>query len=234
MLGSLKCTFPSHNYSFIESGVVVLGTRAGLHFRGHHDSGLTFSVLFTNFVDINILWSCLIGADYVTTPLYTCHIVTQYITLPHMSHYSTVCQIVTQNITSPHMPHFYYQTLIANPCTVIKEFSQIDRWVIHKSSVGMHGIMWPIFNALSSQNWRDDYLTWNSSDFSGIQKIMLPLAEIWIPDVAVENSAESVQGHFSRNTDSYGVVWNTGKTIISIFKMWLKRILLVHAATTES
>ncbi len=165
---------------------------------------------------------------------HTFHIVAQYVTLQHMTYCSTVCHTATYDIlqhsmSHRHMCHLVAQYVTLPPLHCGKYFIQADGWVISKSSVGMHGVMWLILDVLSLQNWRDDYLTWNSSDFSGIQKIMLPLAEIWIPDVAVENSAESVQGHFSRNTDSYGVVWNTGKTIIPIYKMWLKRIMLVAA-----
>ncbi|XP_053125847.1 5-hydroxytryptamine receptor 3B [Hemicordylus capensis] len=35
------------------------------------------------------------------------------------------------------------------------------------------------------QIWRDEYLTWNSSSYDGIQEISLPINSIWVPDIII-------------------------------------------------
>ncbi len=37
------------------------------------------------------------------------------------------------------------------------------------------------------QNWLDEYLRWNVSEYDGIDKLMLPLEKMWVPDLVVEN-----------------------------------------------
>lgn len=36
-----------------------------------------------------------------------------------------------------------------------------------------------------SQSWTNEFLTWNSSDFCGIEEITLPKSLLWIPDVRI-------------------------------------------------
>ena len=38
-----------------------------------------------------------------------------------------------------------------------------------------------------SQQWYDEYLTWNETDYPGIKYLVLPSSKVWIPDVWVTN-----------------------------------------------
>ncbi|KAE8592681.1 hypothetical protein XENTR_v10018849 [Xenopus tropicalis] len=40
------------------------------------------------------------------------------------------------------------------------------------------------------QMWRDEFLTWNSSQFDGIEEISLPLSVIWVPDIVINEFVE--------------------------------------------
>ncbi|OCT72557.1 hypothetical protein XELAEV_18035537mg [Xenopus laevis] len=40
------------------------------------------------------------------------------------------------------------------------------------------------------QMWRDEFLTWNSSQFDGIGEISLPLSVIWVPDIVINEFVE--------------------------------------------
>ncbi len=37
------------------------------------------------------------------------------------------------------------------------------------------------------QIWTDDYLTWNVSDYDGLENIILPTTAVWKPDVVIIN-----------------------------------------------
>ena len=37
-------------------------------------------------------------------------------------------------------------------------------------------------------DWRDDFLTWNTSDFGGLTYAFFPQDDVWKPDVALKNS----------------------------------------------
>ncbi len=39
----------------------------------------------------------------------------------------------------------------------------------------------------SDKEWRDELLTWNSSQHGGVRKITLPDARVWTPDLTVYN-----------------------------------------------
>nr|XP_028563317.1 5-hydroxytryptamine receptor 3B [Podarcis muralis] len=41
------------------------------------------------------------------------------------------------------------------------------------------------------QIWKDEYLTWNSSRYDGIQEISLPIHRIWAPDIIVGESVDA-------------------------------------------
>ncbi|XP_061448472.1 5-hydroxytryptamine receptor 3B [Rhineura floridana] len=41
------------------------------------------------------------------------------------------------------------------------------------------------------QIWRDEYLTWNSSRYDGIQEISLPINSIWAPDIIISESVDA-------------------------------------------
>ncbi|CAH1786653.1 unnamed protein product [Owenia fusiformis] len=38
--------------------------------------------------------------------------------------------------------------------------------------------------------WRDEYLTWNASEFGSVQSIRLPANKIWTPDLVISNYAD--------------------------------------------
>ncbi|CAB3399192.1 unnamed protein product [Caenorhabditis bovis] len=40
------------------------------------------------------------------------------------------------------------------------------------------------------QSWQDDYLRWNPKEWSGIEKIIIPKSQIWIPDGYIFNTVE--------------------------------------------
>ncbi|XP_046369797.1 neuronal acetylcholine receptor subunit alpha-6-like [Haliotis rufescens] len=40
--------------------------------------------------------------------------------------------------------------------------------------------------------WADELLTWNSSDYGGIQYINIPVDKLWIPDVRMTNALEDI------------------------------------------
>lgn len=42
-------------------------------------------------------------------------------------------------------------------------------------------------NVWFDQEWVDEFLTWNPSDFGGIQKIRIPCQSIWLPDIVLYN-----------------------------------------------
>ncbi|KAH0623354.1 hypothetical protein JD844_031596 [Phrynosoma platyrhinos] len=42
-----------------------------------------------------------------------------------------------------------------------------------------------------SQIWKDEYLTWNSSRYDGIQEISLPISSIWVPDIIIGESVDA-------------------------------------------
>ena len=35
------------------------------------------------------------------------------------------------------------------------------------------------------QQWNDEHLRWNAADFGGVNTILLPLDNLWIPDIVV-------------------------------------------------
>jgi len=38
-----------------------------------------------------------------------------------------------------------------------------------------------------TQQWRDYRLTWNVSDFGGVDQIYAPVSKLWIPDITLWN-----------------------------------------------
>ncbi len=37
------------------------------------------------------------------------------------------------------------------------------------------------------QYWTDDYLTWNASEYAGLEQIVLSPELVWLPDFGIEN-----------------------------------------------
>ncbi|XP_072024583.1 neuronal acetylcholine receptor subunit alpha-5-like [Amphiura filiformis] len=50
-------------------------------------------------------------------------------------------------------------------------------------------------SALLKQEWKDEFLHWNHSDYGGIKVIQLPSDKIWIPDITLHRN---IDGNFER------------------------------------
>lgn len=40
----------------------------------------------------------------------------------------------------------------------------------------------------SLQNWEDEFLRWNKSDYGGLEEIIVSQSAVWLPDILVENT----------------------------------------------
>jgi nicotinic acetylcholine receptor len=57
------------------------------------------------------------------------------------------------------------------------------------------------------QEWFDQRLVWNASDFNGLSTLRLPCSKIWLPDIVLYNSADDyTQGYYQ----SKAMVENNG------------------------
>ena len=60
-------------------------------------------------------------------------------------------------------------------------------------------------------DWRDDYLSWNASDYGGISYYLFPQNDIWKPDVTLKNSVKKYKAlgdeSLYANVDSTGYVY---------------------------
>ena len=45
------------------------------------------------------------------------------------------------------------------------------------------------FNLLS-QEWEDDFLSWDPADYGGIEHLVLPPHTLWLPDFGIRNRQE--------------------------------------------
>ena len=45
-------------------------------------------------------------------------------------------------------------------------------------------------NVWLEQEWKDERLTWNKSEFNNLDKIRLPCNRLWLPDIVLYNSAD--------------------------------------------
>ncbi|PIC19144.1 hypothetical protein B9Z55_024792 [Caenorhabditis nigoni] len=43
------------------------------------------------------------------------------------------------------------------------------------------------------QSWKDDYLTWDPKEWNGIERIIIPKSQIWIPDGYIFNTVEETE-----------------------------------------
>lgn len=50
-------------------------------------------------------------------------------------------------------------------------------------------LCFPFCHALKSfssfQTWTDEFLTWNPSEFCGMEKMTVPRSMLWVPDVVI-------------------------------------------------
>ncbi|CAF3073123.1 unnamed protein product [Rotaria sp. Silwood2] len=61
-----------------------------------------------------------------------------------------------------------------------------------------------------NQEWYDERLVWNASDFNGLVTLRLPCSKIWLPDIVLYNSADDyTQGYYQSKAmvDSNGHVF---------------------------
>ena len=42
------------------------------------------------------------------------------------------------------------------------------------------------FKTAFFQGWQNEFLTWNSSDFCGINTLTIPTSNLWIPDINIQ------------------------------------------------
>ncbi|XP_055329446.1 neuronal acetylcholine receptor subunit alpha-10-like isoform X2 [Paramacrobiotus metropolitanus] len=56
-------------------------------------------------------------------------------------------------------------------------------------------------NCWLSQNWMDNKLIWNPIDFGNVTSLMLPMDQIWKPDILLYNNADSEYYHKMINTN---------------------------------
>lgn len=60
--------------------------------------------------------------------------------------------------------------------------------------------------------WTDEFLSWESSSFNGIEQVLLPQDDVWKPDIALQNSYEKLSEHGDKflnvRVDSSGeILW---------------------------
>ena len=49
-------------------------------------------------------------------------------------------------------------------------------------------IVWDVFVLCRNpQTWKDDYLVWNATQYSGIDELVLSPELVWLPDFGIEN-----------------------------------------------
>ena len=59
--------------------------------------------------------------------------------------------------------------------------------------------------------WNDDYLTWDPSDYGGLDQVHLKQGDLWKPDIHLYNNADGVNmNHYG---DVYFILYNTGKVL---------------------
>lgn len=46
---------------------------------------------------------------------------------------------------------------------------------------------------ISIQSWSDESLRWNPVDYGGINNLILPADEVWLPELSLLNSAEGMK-----------------------------------------
>ncbi|XP_034564562.1 5-hydroxytryptamine receptor 3A-like [Notolabrus celidotus] len=71
-------------------------------------------------------------------------------------------------------------------------------------------------------NWKDDYISWNSTDFCGIETIYVPTGSVWTPDLTISEMTEKDKAAKSPYLAvvSNGMVWlRNDMVVISSCKM---------------
>uniref|UniRef100_A0A671XC50 Si:dkey-49c17.4 n=1 Tax=Sparus aurata TaxID=8175 RepID=A0A671XC50_SPAAU len=65
-------------------------------------------------------------------------------------------------------------------------------------------------------HWKDEYISWNEEDFCGIDKILIPTKQLWMPDLTIEEMTEKDKASAS----PYLTVFNDSE-------VWLRNDMLV-------
>ncbi|XP_070538692.1 neuronal acetylcholine receptor subunit alpha-7-like isoform X2 [Ptychodera flava] len=47
-----------------------------------------------------------------------------------------------------------------------------------------------------TQRWHDDYVTWNASEYNGLEKLRVPASMLWLPDTVLYNTAKEDNENF--------------------------------------
>ncbi|XP_077862581.1 neuronal acetylcholine receptor subunit alpha-10-like [Saccoglossus kowalevskii] len=74
-------------------------------------------------------------------------------------------------------------------------------------------------NAWLTLRWIDEYLTWNTTDYGGIENIKLPSDIMWMPDVVLYDNADDKYINFLR--DKIAVVYHNGDV------MWASPVIMI-------
>ncbi|XP_070544889.1 neuronal acetylcholine receptor subunit alpha-10-like isoform X2 [Ptychodera flava] len=55
-------------------------------------------------------------------------------------------------------------------------------------------------NVWLRQNWKDEFLAWNVSEFAGVNEIRLPAESVWRPDIVLYNNVDEEFAHIKMDT----------------------------------
>ncbi|XP_072021560.1 acetylcholine receptor subunit alpha-type unc-63-like [Amphiura filiformis] len=54
--------------------------------------------------------------------------------------------------------------------------------------------------ALLDMSWIDEFLTWNATEFGGIEVIHVPAERVWLPDITLHQNADDIFERYKPNT----------------------------------
>uniref|UniRef100_A0A914UIH7 Uncharacterized protein n=1 Tax=Plectus sambesii TaxID=2011161 RepID=A0A914UIH7_9BILA len=61
--------------------------------------------------------------------------------------------------------------------------------------------------------WVDEFLHWNSTDFDGMDELLIPISRIWLPDITIDNLIESKL--MVQDDKNYAIIASNGTVLIS-------------------
>ncbi|XP_033122706.1 acetylcholine receptor subunit alpha-like 1 [Anneissia japonica] len=61
-----------------------------------------------------------------------------------------------------------------------------------------------------TQRWKDEYLTWNSSDYDGLDVIRVPASKVWLPDTILYNTRDESSNEPFMTVTTNVIVTNDG------------------------
>ncbi|XP_046573393.1 neuronal acetylcholine receptor subunit alpha-6-like [Haliotis rubra] len=79
-------------------------------------------------------------------------------------------------------------------------------------------------NGFFSVSWKDEFLTWNSSEYGGVSEIRPDYGKVWRPDITIRNVVDRIQplglDFGIMKVTSQGIVfWSTGDTFKTFCQM---------------